>query len=103
MTIGQKLHSALASAESLCADLKTFALETDNQQSKQTYAQLAQQMEGTVNTLKAQVNTAEAQEPQYKVFNQMQQGSQQPGAQMKQGSQMQSGQASWKQTGPKKY
>jgi|GEM_PF-578411 len=110
MTIGQKLHTTLASAEGVCADLKTFALETDNQQSKATYAQLAQQMENTVNTLKAQVNSAEAQEPQYKVFNQMmQQGNQaQAGTQMQSnqaqsGTQMQSGQMAGKQNKQKNW
>ena len=68
MTIGQKLHQALTSAESLTADLKSFALDTQNQSAKQLYTELASSMENVTNQLRGRVNQAEAEEPQYKVF-----------------------------------
>ncbi|MCL4424605.1 MAG: DUF1657 domain-containing protein [Firmicutes bacterium] len=74
MTVGQKLHQTLSQAESVAASLKSFALDTQNQQSKAVYSQLAQTMEAQIiNPLRNQVNSAEAQEPQYKVFQQAQQ------------------------------
>jgi len=78
LTIGTKLHQCLTDCEGVVADLKSFALETENKQSKQTYTQLAQNMEDITNQLRSQVNSAEQQEPQYKVFSQnLQQGNQQ--------------------------
>jgi hypothetical protein len=67
MTTGTKLHQCLADAESVEADLKTFSLETQQKQAKAEYAQLAEQMHQTVQRLRAQVNRAEQEEPQYKV------------------------------------
>ncbi len=68
MTIGQKLHQALTSAESLTADLKSFALDTQNQSAKQLFTELAGSMENVTSRLRGRVNQAEAEEPQYKVF-----------------------------------
>jgi len=70
MTVGTKIHQCLANAESVAADLKTFALETQNKQAKAEYAQLAQDMDTTVQRLRAQVNRAEQEEPQYRVYEQ---------------------------------
>ncbi|MBP1930304.1 DUF1657 domain-containing protein [Ammoniphilus resinae] len=66
MTVGSKMQQALASAEGLKADLKTFSLDTQDQQAKQMYSQLATTMENVVNTLQARVTYVEQQEPQYK-------------------------------------
>jgi hypothetical protein len=66
MTVGSKLQQTLASAESVKASLKTFSLDTQDQQAKQMYDQLAQNMTNIVNTLQARVNYVEQQEPQYK-------------------------------------
>jgi hypothetical protein len=66
MTVGSKLQETLASAESVKASLKTFSLDTQDQQAKQMYDQLAQNMTNIVNTLQARVNYVEQQEPQYK-------------------------------------
>lgn len=91
MTVGTKLHQTLASCESALASLKTFALDTDNQQSKQMYSQLANTMEQQIIApLRTRVNQVEQQEPQYKVYQQAaQQGSQQMQQQMNQQMQQQ--------------
>ena len=61
MTVGSKLQETLASAESVKASLKTFSLDTQDQQAKQMYDQLAQNMTNIVNTLQARVNYVEQQ------------------------------------------
>ena len=58
MTVGSKLQETLASAESVKASLKTFSLDTQDQQAKQMYDQLAQNMTNIVNTLQAQISQA---------------------------------------------
>ncbi|MFC4769133.1 DUF1657 domain-containing protein [Effusibacillus consociatus] len=74
MTVGTKLHQTLASCESALASFKTFALDTDNQQAKQMYSQLANTMEQQIITpLRSRVNQMEQQEPQYKMNQQAQQ------------------------------
>ncbi|WP_018132443.1 DUF1657 domain-containing protein [Effusibacillus pohliae] len=73
MTIGTKLHQTLASCESALANFKTFALDTNNQQAKQLYNQLANAMEQQIiNPLRSRVNQIEQQEPQYKMNQQAQ-------------------------------
>lgn len=85
MTIGTKLHQTLASCEGVTADLKTFALDTENKQAKALYSQLATQMESITSQLRSRVNQVEAEEPQYKVFQQAQQQAQpQPPQRMQQ-------------------
>lgn len=74
MTVGTKLHQTLASCESAVANLKSFALDTENQQAKQIFSQMAQTMEQqVVNPLRHRINQMEQQEPQYKVYQQTQQ------------------------------
>ena len=66
MTVGTKIQQTIASAESITASLKGFALDTDNQQAKQTYQQLAQQMDSVVQQLKSREQQIMSEEPQYK-------------------------------------
>ncbi|MFO7263431.1 MAG: hypothetical protein A6D91_02795 [Bacillaceae bacterium G1] len=66
MTIGTKMQQTIASAESVKANLKTFALETQDQQAKQMYQQLAQTMENVVSSLQSRMNYIEQEEPQYR-------------------------------------
>ncbi|GIM44545.1 hypothetical protein DNHGIG_00940 [Collibacillus ludicampi] len=66
MTVGTKMQQTIASAESVMANLKSFALDTVDPQAKQMYNQLAQTMENTVMTLKARLNYIQQQEPQYR-------------------------------------
>ncbi len=73
MTVGDKMHQTLASLEGAAANLKTFALETNDQNAKQMFNDLSGQVETISNSLKGRVNYVEHQEPQYKIQQQKQQ------------------------------
>jgi len=74
MTVGEKLHQTLAQAETVAASLKSFALDTQDQQAKAMYSRMAQTMENEIiQPLKGRVNYTESQEPQYRVYQQAQQ------------------------------
>ncbi|PTX64976.1 uncharacterized protein DUF1657 [Melghirimyces profundicolus] len=66
MTVGSKIQQTVASAEGVAANLRTFALDTDNQQAKQMYNQLAQNMDSIVQQLKNREQQVMTEEPQYK-------------------------------------
>jgi len=66
VTVGTKMQQTIASAESVKANLKTFALETQDQQAKQMYQQLAQTMENVISSLQSRMNYIEQEEPQYR-------------------------------------
>ncbi|MFC4766709.1 DUF1657 domain-containing protein [Effusibacillus consociatus] len=66
MTVGTKLQQTVASIESACASLKQFALDTNDQQAKQMYNQLAQTLDNCKSTLQSRMNYVQQQEPQYK-------------------------------------
>lgn len=66
MTIGTQLQQAIASVQSAAASMKTFSLETQDQQAKQTFQQLAQTLDDAIVTLKGRQQYIEQQEPQYK-------------------------------------
>ncbi|MDH7578145.1 MAG: DUF1657 domain-containing protein [Bacillota bacterium] len=70
MTIGVKINQVLASLESAAAELKTFALDTQDSNAKTMFSQYASQLEDIANGLKGRVSYIEQQEPQYKVFEQ---------------------------------
>ncbi|WP_129597873.1 DUF1657 domain-containing protein [Anaerophilus nitritogenes] len=65
MTTINKLEQTLASAKGLAADLKTFSLDTDDQQAKQMFNQLSTTMENAVQTIQSRVNYVSSEEPQY--------------------------------------
>ena len=65
MPTGTKLETALSSAKGLAADMKTFSLDTDNQEAKQMFNQLATTMEGVEQQLKARLDFVKQEEPQY--------------------------------------
>lgn len=67
MTIGDKMHQTLASLEGAAANLKTFALDTQDQTAKKMFTDLNQQLEGICQSLRGRVNYIEKQEPQYKM------------------------------------
>ena len=68
MTVGQKVQQTLAQCESVAANLKSFALDTQDKQSQQMYAQLAQALENQVIApLRSRVGHVETQEPSYKI------------------------------------
>lgn len=65
MPTGTKLETALSSAKSLAADMKTFSLDTDNQEAKKMFNQLADTMEGVEQTLRSRLDFVKQEEPQY--------------------------------------
>jgi hypothetical protein len=78
MTVGTKMHQTLATLESAKANLKTFALETEDKTAKKMFAEYSQQLESICQGMKARCDYIEQEEPQYKVFqNAIQQGIQQ--------------------------
>ncbi len=66
MTVGTQLQQVIAGIESAASSIKMFALETQDQQAKQTFEQLAQTLAGTVVTLKQRQQYVQSQEPQYR-------------------------------------
>ncbi|MEW6725224.1 MAG: DUF1657 domain-containing protein [Bacillota bacterium] len=78
MTVGKKLHTTLSQAESVAASLKSFGLDTDDQQAAAAFNQLADIMDKqVVPQLRARLNYIESEEPQYKVRQQTMQQAQQ--------------------------
>ncbi|MBC8589399.1 DUF1657 domain-containing protein [Tissierellaceae bacterium BX21] len=65
MTVVNKLESALASAKSLSGDLKSFSLDTDNQEAKQMFGMLSTNADNMVNMIESRINTLKNEEPQY--------------------------------------
>jgi hypothetical protein len=70
MTVGEKMHQALAGLESAKASIETFALDTQDQMAKQEFFQYSSQLETICNGLTGRVNYIEQQEPQYKIKDQ---------------------------------
>ncbi len=66
MTVGTQLQQAIASVQSAAASMKTFSIETQDQQAKQTFQDLAQTLDSAVVTLKGRQKYIENQEPQYR-------------------------------------
>ena len=66
MTTVNKLEKALTSAKGLAIELKTFSLDTNDQQAKQTFEQLSQTTEHIAQTLESRLNFAKSEEPQYR-------------------------------------
>ncbi|MCT4618169.1 MAG: DUF1657 domain-containing protein [Marinisporobacter sp.] len=65
MTTINKLEQALAGAKGLSAQFKTFSMDTDDQQAKQMFNQLATTLENAAQTLEGRVNFVKNEEPQY--------------------------------------
>lgn len=74
MTVGEKVHQALASLRTLEGEFETFALDTQDKQAQQLYNQCRQQIQQMVQQLAPRVNYMEQQEPGYKISNNQQQG-----------------------------
>ncbi|EDS78137.1 hypothetical protein Z968_05625 [Clostridium novyi A str. 4552] len=66
MPTGTKLEQALASAKGLSADLKTFSLDTDNQDAKQMFKQLSTTVENVAQTIQGRLDFVKQEEPQYR-------------------------------------
>ncbi len=66
MTVATQVKQTLAGLKSAQASLETFALQTDNQQAKQMFQNMAQQTQGIVDTITPRLQEIEQEEPQYK-------------------------------------
>jgi len=66
MTVGNQMSKAIATVQSAAATMKTFALETQDQEAKKTFEQLAQTFDSALTTLQGRQQYIEQQEPQYK-------------------------------------
>ncbi len=65
MSTINKLEQALAGAQSLASQMKTFSMDTDNQEAKQMFQQLATNADNMVQTIQSRVNFVKEEEPQY--------------------------------------
>lgn len=66
MTVGTQMTQAIATVQNAAATMKTFALETQDQEAKKTFEQLAQTFDSALNVLKGREQYIQQQEPQYK-------------------------------------
>jgi hypothetical protein len=66
MTVGSQMKQAIATVQSAAATMKTFSLETQDQQAKQTFEQLAQTFDSALTELQGREQYIQQQEPQYK-------------------------------------
>ncbi len=66
MTVVNKIQQALVSAQGLSAQLKTFSMDTDDQNAKHMFTQMAQSAENIMQELQSRLDYLECQEPQYK-------------------------------------
>lgn len=65
MTVMNKLETALASAKGLAASLKTFSLDTDDQNAKQMFNMLSTNADNMAQMIENRVNYLKSEEPQY--------------------------------------
>lgn len=66
MSIATQMQQAIATVQSAAASMKTFALETQDKEAKQTFQQLAQTFDDSLKILQGRQQYIEQQEPQYK-------------------------------------
>ena len=66
MTVGTQMQQAIAGMQSAAATMKTFSLETEDQQAKNDFKQIAQQLDDSLEILKGRQKFIEEQEPQFK-------------------------------------
>ena len=66
MSVATQMSKAVATVQSAAAEMKTFALETQDQQAKQTFQQLAKTFDDALLQLQGRQQYIESQEPQYK-------------------------------------
>lgn len=66
MTVGTQMQQAIAGVQSAAATMKTFALETQDENAKQEFVQIAQTLDGALQTLQNRQQYIETQEPQYR-------------------------------------
>lgn len=60
------MQQVIAGIESAAATMKTFSLETQDQNAKRDFQQISQNLENALQTLKQRQKYIESQEPQFK-------------------------------------
>ena len=65
MTTVNKLEKALSAAKGLSADLKTFSMDTNDQDAKQMFNMLSTNAENIAQMLQNRVSYVKTEEPQY--------------------------------------
>lgn len=68
MTVSSQVKQAVANLKSAQANLETFALQTQDQAAKQTFANAATQAKSIVDSLEPRVQQLEQEEPEYQGF-----------------------------------
>lgn len=66
MTVGTQMQQTIASCESTLSSLRTFSLETQDQNAKQMFQNMAQQQQSILDNLNARLQYIQSEEPQYK-------------------------------------
>ena len=66
MTVGTQMKQAIAGMQSASATMKTFSLETEDQQAKNDFKQIGEQLDSALEVLKGRQDYIQKQEPQYK-------------------------------------
>ena len=66
MTVGTQMAKAIATVQNAAATMKTFALETEDQEAKQTFQQLAKTFDDALAVLHGRQKYIEKREPQYR-------------------------------------
>ena len=65
MTVGTQMQQAIAGMQSASATMKTFSLETEDQQAKNDFKQIGDQLDSALEVLKGRQQYIHKQEPQY--------------------------------------
>ena len=65
MTVQTQMKKAIASAQSVEANLMQFSIETQNQQTKRMFQQLAQQQKNIITLLEGRYHQILQEEPQF--------------------------------------
>jgi hypothetical protein len=66
MTVGTQMQQAIAGIQSASATMKTFALETEDQEAKKDFQNISNNLDCALDTLKGRQQFIEKEEPTYK-------------------------------------
>lgn len=66
MTVATQMQQAIATVQSAAASMKTFSLETQDEEAKQTFQNLADTLDGALDVLKGRMQYIQKEEPQYR-------------------------------------
>ncbi|MCI1944148.1 DUF1657 domain-containing protein [Clostridium luticellarii] len=68
MTVGTQMQQAIAGIQSAAATMKTFALETQDENAKKDFESIAKNLDESLQTLNGRQKYIQQQEPQYTKF-----------------------------------